>query len=259
MHERYFEKAKEFVDGLPEGCGISSSEIFLPSVWSGGEWDLSRYSEKQVWNLKNYEQQIEKYIGSGNEAKYSLVAFSNAGYPALNVALNNPEKIDRLIFCDSVLDPRYNPQGRRILINVLGRMPPMLKEIIGGSEFMIRLRLNGDLDSGKVPQAYREIINITKAHGGKNLVDAAYNSYLYASSIGSYCTDNLEKLNKLIEDGKVAVYSINASESGHVKRYLAQAKIPEENRFEIDSRHLITIQKPDAFNEVLAEILCQDS
>lgn len=260
MDEIYFSEAKTLVDLHKEDYKLTSSEIFLPSLWVGADsWDLSQYAEKEVWSLGKYEKELEKYILS-REGKFSLLAFSNAGNPALEVALRHPEKIEKLIFMESILDWRYNERDLRILTNIFGRLPWMLKRSIGWChgiliDYLLRSEM---IDYKKIKETpvsiYKNILKITRDHGGENISNALFNALEYSSSSSSYCSDNLRRLNELIEKGKVDVHFIYASGSKDTRRYLGELS-PKIKAYEIDSKHLVTIQNPDGFEDVLDLIL----
>lgn len=201
----------------------------------------------KTWKLEEYENYIESMLKDGN--KYSLIGWSYGGNVALNIAEKHPDKTDRLIIVDSILDWKYQPLKDRITTRVLGMLPDCLKEKAGSSDKLLRSMLNEMIDSDIDKRLYEDLVKITKEQSGKWNINALYDGIGYTAK-----ENNTQKLKILAEE--IDAHIIYASKD--VEDYIKKTDL-ENSKVKIhkieNSGHLISLENPDDFNKTLLEIL----
>lgn len=241
----YFEETRGYLNELielKEGTNTYETEIFNP---------------KKTRKLKDYKKELEGHIGKDKEHEYILVAHSNVGNPALEIA-GEYENVKKLVLIETILDWEDQPAFFKGVTWALNqpRIKKYFEEHEKSGDKLIETMLNTMIDKKEIKDdTYNNLFEITKQLGMENLINALKDMKEYTSSE----EDNsfIGILKELIMKG-IDVHYFHGSKSKDERKYsnnrLTEAGVKEGNIHEIEkSGHLLTVEKPYEFYEAFAE------
>lgn len=206
----------------------------------------SRIIIPEDWNLDKLETQLEAEL---KDRTYSIVGWSYGGLPAFEVAHKSPKKIDKLVLVETVLDWKDHPLKFKFLAGFLSSLPDQMKANLASKESVIRRLLNELLGSEIDKTLYEELVDVTAKHGGRWLANATLDGKRYMKG-----KNNLARLTTLPDT--IKVFYIYGENSKFTKGYPRKIWGQGAGIYGIkDCGHIVSLENPDEFNEVLADIL----
>ncbi len=227
-YEFYFEETKERL----EERGLKAKNVIPNSPY-----------------LEEFEKQIISQLDDEiNDV--ALAAWSFAGNVAGEVGRKRPEKVEKVIFIDSVLEWRYQPRSDRILMKFLLSLPENLRNRVFGNKLLLKSMLNKMIKRDIDEEIRSRIFCSSYVLGGKWLAEAIESGMEY-TDIDS------KKLIEDLQDNDIEVYMIYSSDD--TKNYLEKSGVkeilPESNFYEIDSGHLPMFEAPEKFHKVIHKVI----